>query len=159
MFQYRVTKYDPRLRDGSRAFLPDDWTSICDVGEAFGGVILTREAYRFVEDAYIETAITFLTEAGVPALRCVGVENRGGHTAAPVEGSSVGVARLSPPMRGVLRAEYWCRFASDDAFVHFGYDYYMYVGVPVRCERAHQFAHRHGLFVEPFVSPYHEHDG
>lgn len=40
-------------------------------------------------------------------------------------------------------------------FVHFGYDYYMYVGVETPCPQAQRLAAQLGLFVEEMRSPYH----
>lgn len=154
-FQYRVTKYDPRLRDGRGAFLRDDWTSIGDVGKPFDGIILTPEAYQAVEDAYVEAALALLTEAGFASAQCVDVENHGMCPTAKDEGESVPLSELGAVIRDVLRGEWWCRVEATGAFLHFGNDCYMYVGVPIRCERACDLAHRRGLFVEPFVSPYH----
>ena len=54
----------------------------------------------------------------------------------------------------VLREEFWCRFEGQDAFVHVGYDYYMYVAVPHAVPQAVLLAQQVGLFVEPFESPY-----
>jgi hypothetical protein len=42
---YRVTKYDPALRTESGAYTGDDWTMFSQIGEAFGGVRLTRATY------------------------------------------------------------------------------------------------------------------
>lgn len=153
-FQYRVTKYDPRFRDSRGAFLRDDWTSISDVGQEFDGVILTAEAYQAVEDTYVEAALAFLTEAGFASVRCVDVENNRECATAKAEGASVPLPELRAVIRDLLRGEWWCRVEAAGAFLHFGYDYHMYVGVPVRCERACALAHQRGLFVEPFVSPY-----
>ena len=40
------------------------------------------------------------------------------------------------------------------AYVHFGYDYYMYIGLSVKCTDALAAVQQRGLFVEPFRSPY-----
>ena len=155
MFQYRVTKYDPQFRDAGGAFLCDDWISFGDIGSEFEGTVLTLEAYLRVEDTYVEVALAFLREADFSCVRCVAVENHAANPAAPDEGTSVAVERWAPLIRAVLRSEWWCRFESAGAFLHFGYDYYMYIGVPVRCAQSVAFSHRRGLFVEPFLSPYH----
>jgi hypothetical protein len=155
VYQYRVTKYDPRFRDASGAFLRDDWTSFDDIGSAFGGTVLTPEEYRRVESVYTEAALAFLREAGCASVRCVTVENHAADPTAPEEGTSVGVEELPPLIRAVLRSEWWCRFEGPGAFLHFGYDYYVYVGVPIPCAQSCVRAHESGLFVEPFVSPYH----
>jgi hypothetical protein len=39
-------------------------------------------------------------------------------------------------------------------YVHFGWDYYMYLGIPIHCPNALSYAKEKGIFVEPFVSPY-----
>ena len=59
-------------------------------------------------------------------------------------------------VRRLLRAEFWCRLEGTESFVHVGYDYYMYVGVPAACPSAEASARQFGLFVEPFRSPYSE---
>jgi hypothetical protein len=40
-YQFRVTKYNPELRDRAGAFTAHDWTSITEVGSAFNGRVLT----------------------------------------------------------------------------------------------------------------------
>jgi len=47
-----------------------------------------------------------------------------------------------------------CRLEGADAFVHVGWDYYMYVGVPRPCPAACRQANDLGLYVEDFASPY-----
>jgi hypothetical protein len=59
--------------------------------------------------------------------------------------------RASADAASVDRSE----LQSDEYFLHFGYDYYMYVGVSLACPRSRALATAAGLFVEDFVSPYH----
>ena len=61
-------------------------------------------------------------------------------------------------MAQVLREELWCRLEGDRGFVHFGFDYYMYVGVASACPEAQRLAAQLGLFVEEMRSPYHPED-
>jgi hypothetical protein len=51
MISWRVTKYKPDFRDERGAYLRDEWTSLSEVGKSFGGVKLTFEEYRKIEDA------------------------------------------------------------------------------------------------------------
>ena len=153
--QYRVTKYDPARRDRQGAFLGDDWTSIADIGKTFGGVVLTPEAYQRVEDAYVLAATGFLSEVGVPALVARDVENHRASPFAPAENAAVFGSNLEDAIGRLLREEFWCRLEADGCFIHIGYDYYMYVGVPTACEQACTLSQSLGLFVEPFRSPYH----
>jgi hypothetical protein len=86
----------------------------------------------------------------------VGFENHNTIPLALGEGSLLPPEKAAEVIRRVLREEFWCRLEGPEAFVHLGYDYNMYVGVPHPCPEAEQLARRLGLFVEPFHSPYRE---
>ncbi len=154
MNRYRVTKYNPALRTAAGAYLKDEWTSFSDVGRSFDGLILSQDEYLRVESAYVEAASAFLAEDRAPGLRVVGLEIRDDRPSAPVEGSVITQADFPSVCRSVLRREFWCKLEADDRFVHFGWDYYMYVGVVNPCERSILRAEALGLFVEDFESPY-----
>jgi hypothetical protein len=156
MQHYRVTKYDPARRDVSGAYPTDDWTSHSDIGQSFGGHTLTEERYAAVENAYLESAVAFLKEAGVRELAVVGLENAGAHVDSPPEGAVIPTERLPAVLRSLLREEYWCKLESKSAFVHVGWDYYMYIGVLESCPLAESIAQSRGLFIEQFRSPYAE---
>jgi hypothetical protein len=158
MHQYRVTKYNPKFRDALGSYTKDDWTSFKDIGHLFGGLTLTEEEYLRVESAYIDVAIKFLTTDDSPALRAVGVENHANFAHAPTEGALIGWRDLPVVCRSILREDYWCKLEVDGRFLHFGYDYYLYVGVKSKCDDLIATANAMGLFVEPFDSPYLETD-
>lgn len=61
---------------------------------------------------------------------------------------------LAPVLRGILREKYWAKLETKNAFIHFGWDYYMYIGVPGAPKQASAYAATNGLFVEEFESPY-----
>ena len=157
--QFRVTKYDPRFRDPSGAYVREDWTAVSDIGRSFRGVTLTREEYERVETAYVSTAVAMLAETGVGRLTVTGLEHHD-NAAGPVDEKSViPLSRVAEVARSVLREQYWCRLESPEAFLHFGCDYYMYVGVPEVPSQALAEAVERGLFVEEFESPYLEREG
>jgi hypothetical protein len=152
--EYRVTKYNPRFRTSTGAYTRDEWISFDDIGRSFGGVELTSSEYQRVEDAYVAAAVGFLRDAGVSHIDVRWLENRD-HLELPFgEGDLLTVAEVSDVLRRLLRAEFWCQLEAADAFVHVGYDYYMYVGVPRPCPAARQQAEDLGLYVEDFASPY-----
>ena len=154
--EYRVTKYNPIYRNAQGNFLKQDWTAICDIGRSFDNITLTSEEYNRVETAYAQTAIAFLQESGDLCLQVEGLENYGDYPIAFQQGDVLGKDQLEQAFRDVLQERYWCRFADDHRFVHFGWDYYMYAGVPIICQQSIEFAQSVGLFVEPFQSPYHK---
>lgn len=156
VFEFRVTKYDSAHRDRCGAYTRDEWTSFDDIGRAFGGVVLTEPEYQRVEDAYVTAAVAFFREAGIEALSVAGLENYPGLPLAFADGSSLGLVEVGGVLRRLLREEFWCRLECARAFVHVGYDYYMYIGVPVACPGAIALARQLGLFPESFQSPYRE---
>jgi hypothetical protein len=156
VFEFRVTKYDPSYRDRRGAYTRDEWTSVSHIGRSFRGTILTEAEYQRVEDAYATAAVAFMREASVPSLAVAGLEY---HSAVPLpiaERSSLGLTEVGEAVRQLLREEFWCRLEGLGAFIHVGYDYYMYVGVPVACPDSVALARQLGLFPEPFPSPYSE---
>ncbi|HVJ80321.1 MAG TPA: hypothetical protein VNC50_04550 [Planctomycetia bacterium] len=151
-----MTKYDPKLRNPTGAYTRNEWTSFSDVGRSFDGAELTSGEYRRIEDAYVAAAVAFLREAGVPSLTVRTLENARGRPVPFGEGEVLSVELIPDMLRGVLREEFWCRLEAVDAFVHVGWDYYMYVGVPRPCPFARLRAGILGLYVEQFASPYRE---
>jgi hypothetical protein len=152
--EYRVTKYNPVFRDALGAYTRDEWISVGDIGQAFDGVEFTRREYERVEDAYVSAAVAFMREAAVRQLTVRGLENPGGAPISFAEGDALPVEQIADLLRGVLREEFLCRLEADDAFVHVGWDYYMYLGVPRPCPTARRQVEKLGLYVEDFASPY-----
>lgn len=169
--EWRVTKYDPHLRDRGGAFRVRTWTSATQIGEVFHDGPLTLERYLEIEDRYVLSAGAFFLEAGidhvavrdlepvedVPAsYRSLGLGDV--LTSAPPlhEGQQLTVEPLAHAVRLNLRELAWCRLELPSRFfVHFGYDYYMYVGSRAALPGAVQRAGELGLFVEPRRSPHH----
>ena len=148
MFEFRVTKYDPAYRRGGVAYTRDEWTSVNDIGRSFGGEIFTDAVYQRTEDAYIAVASAFMQEAGIQSLTVAGLQNHAAVILPFGEGAALSVADAAEVARRVLREEFWCRLEGS-GFVHLGYDYYMYLGVPRPCAAAEALAQQFGLFVEP----------
>ena len=156
MFQYRVTKYNPTFRDVSGVYTRNEWTAFCDIGKSFNEVILTNAEYQRVESAYVSTVVAFLQESNVLSLVVCGLENYGGIVLGFSDGSSLSLKQIEVTLPRILREEFWCKLKASQSFVHVGYDYYMYLGVPVVCPKAEQLAASLGLFVELFQSPYND---
>ncbi|MEY2862315.1 MAG: hypothetical protein RLY58_22 [Pseudomonadota bacterium] len=154
MYQYRITKYNPSRRDVGGAYPVDEWTSRSDIGKSFGGVSLTENDYLRTEQAYLEAAVAFLKEAKVEELTVIGLENHSKVHTAPKDGGRIKAEDVPEVVRSLLREEFWCRLEAQGAFIHVGYDYYMYIGVPIESTDAAAAAQANGLFVEAFKSPY-----
>lgn len=152
--QYRVTKFDPANRNEAGHYIADEWYLHSQVGDTFGGVLLTEDEYLRTEGAYISTAVRFHADAGQPDIFAISVEDNR-RLGAPAEGSLITVDQLPALCRAMIREDYWCRIEGRDFFIHFGYDFYMYIGTCAATEQTLGFARSLGLFPEPFVSPYH----
>ncbi|WP_196443421.1 ATP-grasp domain-containing protein [Planomonospora sp. ID67723] len=143
-YGFRVSKYDPALRDEQGVFLGDDWTAISEVGEVFGGVVLTRERYEAVEDAYLQAVALLAGESGVERLTVRQPEG-----AALPEGKNLALEEALEVVRAMLREGTWCRLEDGNRFhVYAGYDYYLHVASSEPCGEAVGRIHRLGLFVE-----------
>lgn len=158
MNEYRITKYNPVFRDEMGAYTKNEWILAKQIGESFDGVVLTHDEYKRVEQAYIIAALAFLNEGGVTSLRVEGLENTRGWQLSFAEGSVLILEQVGDIIGRLLREEIWCRLQGVGGFVHVGWDYYMFVGVPRACPAAEAQAVKLGLFVEEFPSPYHEED-
>ena len=154
MYQYRITKYNPSLRNAGGAYPVDERTSRADIGKSFGGVSLTEECYLRIEQAYLEAATALLSEARITELTITGVENHRKNSNAPQNGRCVTTEQVPEIPRSPLRDDFWCKLESPAAFIHVGYDYYMYIGTPDEVKSAAAIAQANGLFAESFNSPY-----
>ena len=53
-----------------------------------------------------------------------------------------------------LRNKSWCRLKSNEYYIHLGYDFYVYLSVPLKINDIKRVCGMYGLFVENIVSPY-----
>lgn len=139
---YRITKYDPKKRNRMGHFVGNDWISVHDIGGVFDSGTLTVAGYRMAEDDYVKCARLLMDCAGILELS---VEDLGifEGVVTPLgdeysnelgniqTGDIVGGDILEAVIRLALREQLWCRLIGSRGFyIDFGYDYYMYVGLP-----------------------------
>lgn len=166
MNEYRVTKYDPAHRDKRGRYLRDDWTSMSDIATT----PTSCAEYALVEDAYVAALCAFYEQAGAPSLAVLDLEARDKpaapaaylddtrHRLAHVRRDRVNDrADLEQVIRLALREAIWCRLEQRPAlFIHFGYDYYAYVG---GAQLGVPDALPPQIFVERYASPHHPEAG
>jgi hypothetical protein len=162
---YRVTKYDPGQRDSNGAFLPEDWTSASDIGKSIAGKTITKHEYLEVENNYVKAAKQLLLDAGIGSMRITNLEVKLKEKSAQLDDidlvekcknlndtAIVAVKDLEDVIKGCLREYIWCQLAGPQkSYLHFGYDYYMYIGLP---KSASVRAVPKGIFLEEVESPY-----
>lgn len=156
MNEYRVTKYNPAFRNDYGHYTRVEWTTFKQIGETFSDVLFTREEYERVEDAYVQASLTFLREGGLSSMTVAGIQNRSKQPIDFDNGTVLPLERIGEIIRRALREEIYCRLEGSESFIHFDWDYYMYIGVPHPCPGAHARAAELGLYVEEFASPVRE---
>lgn len=161
MFQYRITKYNPLHRDQNDVYLLDEWTSISDIDEVY----LTTKEYEEIENAYVNAICYFLVECGVKKLKITDLEKHEIPSEISNEMQSLYHSiqdndilqsyEIRQVSKLVLRESIWCKLNdNENFFVHFGFDYYMYIGCTIKCENAIERITTSGLFIENKESPY-----
>ena len=156
MKQYRVTKYNPKYRNTDGTYNRSEWTSFSDVGD-----IVSKEEYEKVESSYIDSALSFLEEQNISKLAITYIENQNKYNEPDVlleTGTKLNTNQLKNVLKSILREKYWAKLENENSFIHLGWDYYMYIGVPNEPQQAKKYAESKGLYVESFNSPYNENE-
>lgn len=169
-YQWRVTKYNPDFRDKNGYYtLIEEWICPSEIGEIINGKEFTLDDYLRVETAYINAVIRFLEDSEVNSLRILGLEktdiskeDKSSVLYEPEfdqvvlkEDLKVNKNEIRLICKMILRNFLWCKlYSKDHFFVHFGWDYYMYIGSYINCPSAIEFARNNGLFVEESISPH-----
>jgi len=167
IYHWRITKYDPGNRDKNGFYQKDEWSSINDIGKSFGGEEFTLDEYLFYEKLYIGAIIDIMRENNMESLRIGALEKSNyvsysdfyePETKEYFESikEDMFITRQEIPQitKFALREMVWCKLVSDKMFLHFGYDYYMYIGSNQAAEKVLQAIVSNSLFVESMISPY-----
>ena len=163
----RITKYDPRNRDASGRYTQEEWTSVTDIGRDFPTGVLTASEYLSVENLYVNAVASVLDTLQVSTLSISELDEKNEfHHLSPelkknsteiafpiFDGMSICKSQIEAITRLVLREVIWCKLYGDEGlYIHFGYDYYMYIGYDRNDGMNWHRDNR--LFVEQFDSPY-----
>ncbi len=152
---YRVTKYNPVLRDRNDIYFGDEWTDRHDIGVELAGHVLTEDEFEATINKYLYAVEAFAHESGVTHLTVVDlvekVDTREPPWASLRKGATVSLDQALELVRSMLRGEVLGPKLEDgDRFyVHVHDRMYMWIGSDVDCVQAVSEAERIGLFVEP----------
>ena len=152
MKQYRVTKYNPDYRDANGAYQKDEWTEFSDIGKSFNGHILTADEYYEVEKHYIQMCTDVWEKQGSHHIYVNDIEKHGFSLFIPKTVKDK--KPLSRMVKNILENKLWARLVGDDFFLHFGYDYYMYIGTVLEPDTMSELASKYNLYCEEMISPY-----
>ena len=150
---YRISKYNPKFRDKFGAFTIREWTSISDVGRIYGGKTFTMQDYFQTENQYINCFLELLNLAHCGTLKVHSLEcqNSEWH-----EGEILSIPGIELFARQCLREQIWGKLESECFFIHFGYDYYTYIGTILSTEEVAEACKANFLYSEERPSPYSE---
>jgi hypothetical protein len=165
---WRITKYNPQYRDSHGAFLKNEWTEYSDIGTIFNHIKFTYEEYAQIENLYVKAIQCFMNCHNIRSLQITTLEKSKKidtdiHNTDTMidlfntikEKDWLSQNNIEDFCKLILRNKLWCKLIyNEKMFVHFGWDFYMYIGSSLPCTNAISAIQKNGLFVEPFKSPY-----
>ncbi|MCP1452438.1 hypothetical protein [Priestia megaterium] len=159
MNSWRVTKYNPLHRNNEGSYLYDDWTSFHEVGNK-----VSLSNYLRIEEAYIHAIVAFMNDMNINTVYIHALELSSDEiqnqyvsdfTSNLWIGKGISIEEVKELAKLTLRKAVWCKLGIKNLFfIHFGYDYYMYIGANSNCHEARKSVKSLGLYVEEFESPY-----
>lgn len=166
MFCWRIIKYDPKYRDKNGFYTREEWTSFSEIGKVFDNKLFTYRQYCKIEDAYVQSIQLFMDCLSLDSLQVTDLEKHDKRENIFYDSSMLSIFEsvknndnlnkrdISTLSRLVLRENLWCKLQSENMFVHFGYDYYMYIGSNMPCKSVISTIQELGLFIGVYNSPY-----
>lgn len=151
MIEYRITKFNPQNRRNNK-YIAHEWTSVSDIGKAFDSGVLTADQYNRIETAYIDCSIELLRKADIDRLLVCSPEYYDKDIRFP---EILYVERdIRWAIKCCLQEKSWVKLEANNFFIHFGYDYYMYIGTELPSLSVEKIVNKHHLFCEKTFSPY-----
>ena len=151
MNEYRISKYNPANRiDG--VYIVNEWTSFSDIGKIYEGTKLSYEMYQKTECAYIIFCLKLMEWAHISDVSIQQAEYYTDEIRFPLRVFDKN--SVCQMITACLREQCWLKLIAKDFFIHFGYDYYMYVGTLLPFSAVSKLATEYGLFCEICQSPY-----
>ena len=152
MGHFKISKYNPQNVINGR-YIKAEWTDYSDIGEKFQGEILTEEEYLIIERRYISCIEDIIKKSNIRGFYVTCVEKYKEeclwHNEQYIENLF-----LEKIITDCLRNKCWCKLLNNGYYIHFGYDYYVYVAVPLTFEKVDEICKKYNLFCEIKKSPY-----
>lgn len=176
-FTWRITKYNPKYRNERGVYLRDEWTSISEIDSITNdnGMLKTHD-YISTENKYVKAILDIMSCLDIQKLSIFGLEkwentldttnfsslyneNMKSLYGQVTNGLWLEKDQISDLSRLILREKIWCKLKFDSKmYVHFGHDFYMFIGSEMMCEDTINNIEKSGLYVEDFISPIKEED-
>ncbi|HDT8158595.1 TPA: hypothetical protein RD691_002866, partial [Enterococcus faecalis] len=158
-----------KFRDENGKYIINEWTSYSDIGKKFEGEIFTLGDYKLVELKYINTVLEIAKILDVNSFLLTQFEKSRDIDTLTEDNEflkkmynnlnknkQIQIDNIPLVMKLLLREFVWGKLVNEQLVIHFGYDYYIYIGVnKENIEDVEQIIKRHGLFYEEkSTSPY-----
>ncbi|MDF2947977.1 MAG: hypothetical protein K0S51_2656 [Bacillales bacterium] len=170
MYAWRITKYNPLFRDQQGIYFKDEWTSMYDIGSTFPDGLFNIDEYLRIENLYVNAVTSIMDCIGVNYLQIEGLEKWSDSIEILdfneiydnemsdlfkqlCNGDKLDKQMVRIVCKLILRNNLWCRLTNERMYVHFGHEYYMFVGCLDRCEYIIKEIVNSGLYVEHYLSP------
>lgn len=169
MYSYKITKYCFKNKDKAEKEVFNEWTSISDIGKIYNGKKFLYEEYIKTENNYIETILMFIKLNNVKYMMVDDLEKHTNRTIVydkydfqieklikKVQNKmKINIRDINLLSRAILRERIWAKlYFNDELYIHFGYDYYMYIGSKLEPKKEIEQIKKFGLDIEPMISPY-----
>lgn len=150
---YRVSKYDPKFRING-IYTKEEWTDFSDIGKEYNNQIFTEEEYQKIESRYISVVTKVFKYRKWDYLTIDHLEIYE-HSLSWRNKQSVNTNNLSNLLQDCLRNRCWCRLINGQEYVHFGWDFYIYIGCEISIQTMKSICDEEFLFCESIESsPY-----
>lgn len=157
MTKVRISKYDPKYRVNG-IYTKEEWTDYSDIGNIFDGHMFTFEDYLRIERNYLDAIYLIINSCQMADFVIDSLELYD-ETSQWEKNMKVCKNEVSRIITDCLRNKCWCRLKSNEYYIHFGYDFYVYLSVPLKINVIKRVCKMYGLFVENIVSPYEDVNG
>lgn len=171
MRRYRITKYNPLLRDNQGHYISNEWTSYSDIGKVFHGNIFTNQEYENMEKNYILSLKNILRKKKISELSISDIEKNFelSEIIEMLANSNLSLTDsekelyekannnvrirnhdLEAIIKLLLRECLWCKLSSTipKISIEIGYDFYVYVYCDNISDDVVEEIAKHELFLE-----------
>lgn len=155
---YRISKYDPKLRDKNGHYKDlDDWTGFNYVGEKVRGKVLTLKSYLETEESYIFFLERYLFDNKIKSMTISEIENISfpNNNLGLKKNEKLNSKLIIEIARFCLRGDIWCKLSKGKRYIHFGYDFYVFLGSGKKMlDEKRKYQKFKKIYLERFMSPY-----
>lgn len=160
-----ITKYNPLFRDLNGFYTKCEWTSISDIGKVYENRVFTMEEYLETESHYlnaIQVILNFFQSKGLVIAHLFGLEDKeyfskygNSDLQLTLERVKTGDCIVEPQIiSNVIKlglrehiAELELKTIGDkEAFISFGFDYYMYLDTELEIDELRKQIESLGLY-------------